>query len=101
MQGDNGPGGRITLEAANDLAAGAAKATAQLVCSCSGKQAWADRVGGCVVALAGNQHFSAVGLLDGSLLVRPLSALSLALKIHQCHLSESACAIASAGGFPC
>lgn len=60
---------RITLEAANDLAAGVTRASAQIVCSCSGKQLWTDLVCGCVVQLSGNQHFLAAGLLDGTLLV--------------------------------
>jgi protein HIRA/HIR1 len=59
-----------TLEATNDLAASPSKAAGQIACSCSGRQLWTDRVRGCIVQLAGNQHFSAVGLLDGTLLVR-------------------------------
>ena len=61
--------GRIVLEAANDLASGADRATADVVCSCSGKQVWADRISGCVVRLAGSLNYAAVGLRDGSLQV--------------------------------
>jgi hypothetical protein len=57
------------LEAANDLASGADRATADVVCSCSGKQVWADRISGCVVRLAGSLNYAAVGLRDGSLQV--------------------------------
>ncbi len=60
---------RVVLEAANDLASGADRATADVVCSCSGKQVWADRLSGCVVRLAGSQNYAAVGLRDGTVQV--------------------------------
>ncbi|BDA47922.1 Protein HIRA [Coccomyxa sp. Obi] len=61
--------GRVLLEAANDLARGLDAATAELMCSCNGKQIWTDRIGGCVARLAGSQNYAAVGLRDGSVQV--------------------------------
>lgn len=64
--------GSIVLAAANHLTSGVDRATAELECTCSGKQVWTDRVSGCVVRIAGSQNYAAVGLQDGSLQV-PLS----------------------------
>ncbi len=82
--------GRVLLEAANDLASGLEAASAELMCSCNGKQLWTDRIGGCVARLAGSQNYAAVGLRDGSVQVPGYlpGHLSASQLVSQFHLSS-------------
>jgi hypothetical protein len=61
-----------TLEATH--VAGAGDGKTQLRCFSKGKLAWSDLLLGRVTAVAGNLHYSAVGLHDGSLMVRTTCA---------------------------
>lgn len=57
-----------TLEATN--IAGSGNGTVRVTCSSQGKQAWSDLLLGQASAVGGSLQFAAVGLTDGSLVVR-------------------------------